>query len=153
MANEISVTFVANVASDVDLRFTPNGVAVANFRLAQNPRDKQGDQWVDGEPTFFNCSAWRQLGENCAESLGKGMRVIVQGRMRTRTYETRDGGTGTSLDLNVEAIGPELSWAVASVQRTGGGARGQAAPQGDPWGSAPQGGGFGGGTDDSEPPF
>ena len=151
MANEPIIMIIGNVASDVELRHTQSGVPVANFRLMQNPRDKQGEQWVDGEPTVFNCSVWRQLGENCAESLQKGTRVIVQGRMRTRTYETRDGGKGTSLDLNVEAIGPELSWAVASVQRVGGGQRGQAAPQGDPWGSAPQGGGFG--QDDEAVPF
>lgn len=149
MANEPLITVVGNLTDDPELRFTPAGAAVANFTLASTPRVQNGDQWEDGETLWLRCAAWRQLGENVAESLRKGNQVIVQGRLRARTYE-HNGETRTSMDLNVDHIGPSLQWATAAVTkasrqggsgRQGGGqhtSRPQSAPAGDPWG-APQG--------------
>lgn len=141
MSGEPIVTIVGNLTADPELRFIPSGKPVAGFTVASTPRTKDGDQWVDGEATFLRCSAWDALAENVAESLTKGTRVIVQGAMTTRSYE-HNGEKRTSLELRVDAIGPELRFASAKVQRATRGEGGQqqsrqpAPAQNDPW-SAP----------------
>ena len=152
MAGETVITVVGNLVDDPELRFTPSGAAVANFRIASTPRtfDRQSNEWKDGEALFLSCSVWRQAAENVAESLQKGMRVVVQGRLKQRSYETREGEKRTVVELDVEEVGPSLKYAtakVARVQRSGGG--GGYGSQGgggdDPWASSPsQGGGQGG---------
>ena len=154
MAGETVITVVGNLVDDPELRFTPSGAAVANFRIASTPRtlNKQTNEWEDGEALFLSCSIWRQAAENVAESLQKGMRVVVQGRLKARSYETREGEKRTVMELEVDEVGPSLRYATAKVARTTrqGGGQG-AAPANDPWASpAPQqggqqGGGFGGG--------
>ncbi|MEO9322321.1 single-stranded DNA-binding protein [Nocardioides sp. C4-1] len=167
MAGETVITVVGNITDDPELRFTPSGAAVANFTVASTPRtlNKTTNEWEDGEAMFLRCSIWRQAAENVAESLQKGARVIVQGRMRARTWEDRDGNKRTNFEIDVDEIGPSLRWATAKVVRAGrsgggggygggqgGGQGGQGgysggggAPQDDPWASpAPQGGGGGG---------
>jgi single-strand DNA-binding protein len=167
MSGETVITVVGNLVDDPELRFTPSGVAVAKFRVASTPRtfDKQTNEWKDGEGLFLTCSVWRQAAENVAESLQKGMRVIVQGRLKQRSYEDREGVKRTIYELDVEEVGPALSRATAKVTKTtpsGGGrqefqqarqAQGAAAAD-DPWASASasaaaaQGGGY-----SDEPPF
>lgn len=160
MAGEPQITVVGNLTADPELRFTPAGAAVANLTVASTPRVKDGDSWKDGETLFFRCAAWKQLGENVAESLRKGMQVIVQGRLRTRSYE-HNGETRTSLELDVDHIGPSLQWATASVTRAqrgqgaysgGGQQQRQQSPQGDPWG-APAGDPWASPSSSDEPPF
>lgn len=134
MAGETVITVVGNLTADPELRFTPNGAAVANFTVASTPRtfDRQTNEWKDGEALFLRCSVWREAAENVAESLTKGMRVIVQGRLKARSYDDRDGNRRTSWELDVDEVGPALKFATAKVtraQRSGGGG----------------GGGFGGG--------
>ncbi len=151
MAGETVITVVGNITDDPELRFTPSGAAVANFTVASTPRtlNKQTNEWEDGEALFLRCSIWRQAAENVAESLQKGARVIVQGRLKARTWETREGEKRTSFEVDVDEIGPSLKWATAKVtraQRSGGGGGygggGQPSQQPDPWAtSAPQGGG------------
>lgn len=145
MAGEIQVTVVGTLTADPELRFTPSGKAVANFTVAQNPRVKDGNQWKDGEATFIRCSVWEGMAENVAESLRKGDRVIVQGGMRTRSYEAQDGTKRSSLELLIEAVGPDLRYATAAVTkiRKGDGFAKQA-PADDPWGVPAQ---------DGPPPF
>lgn len=138
MAGEPIITVVGNVGGDPELRFTPGGKAVCGFSVASTPRLKDdAGNYTDGTATWLRCSAWDQLAENVAESVQKGQRVIVQGRLSTREYETREGEKRTSLELQVEAIGPELRFATARVERAGqGGQRqqgGSPAPQSDPW--------------------
>lgn len=131
MANEPVITVVGNLTADPELSFTNSGKAVANFTVVQSPRkrNEQG-QWEDGEGMFFRCSVWESYAENVAESLSKGMRVIVTGRFTVRNYQTQNGETRQSLDLQVDEIGPALRFAKAQVMRTtGGGAGGQARPQ------------------------
>ena len=145
--NEPTVTIIGNVAGDPELRFTSSGVAVANFRILSTPRqfDRQSNEWKDGETLGLNCSAWKQLGENVAESLTKGMQVIVQGRLKSRSYETKEGEKRTSMELEVDAIGPSLQFATATVNRGG---RGGSQPRGNQAGggfNSQQPGGFGGG--------
>ena len=154
------ITVVGNIVADPELRFTPSGAAVCNFRIASTPRtfNKNTNQWEDGEGLFLTCNVWRQPAENVAESLQKGMRVIVNGRLRQRSYETREGEKRTVYEVEVDEVGPSLKYATAKVTRTqrdggqqGGFQGGQQRPQqDDPWGSTPQGGGFG---DDSPAPF
>ena len=167
MAGETQITVVGNLTADPELRFTPNGAAVANFTVASTPRtfDKQRNEWVDGEALFLRCAAWKQLGENVAESLTKGLQVIVQGRLKSRSYETKEGEKRTSMELEVDAIGPSLQFATATVNRVGRGG-GQSRNSGQGFGQAPS-GGFGGGQqgfggpsqapaweqDDNTPPF
>lgn len=142
--NEPVVTLVGNLAGDPELRVTGNGVMVCKFRMAQTPRIKNGNEWKDGEPFWISVTAWRDLGENVAETLKAGMRVIVMGRLEQRSYDHKDGYKVTVVDLTADAVGPELSWATANVtkvSRTGGAAGGrsvaEAAPD-DPWaGAAP----------------
>jgi single-strand DNA-binding protein len=175
MAGETVITVVGNLVDDPELRFTPSGAAVANFRIASTPRtfDKQTNEWKDGDALFLTCSVWRQAAENVAESLQKGMRVVVQGRLKSRQYETREGEKRTVFEIDVDEVGPSLKYATAKVTRTqrSGGGGGYGAPQGggqpanDPWATpAPQGapaGGQSGGADpwgapgvgSDEPPF
>ena len=107
---DIQVTFVGNLTSDPELRFTPSGAAVANFTVACTPRtlDKQTNEWKDGETTFLRCQVWRQYAENVAESLTRGARVIVTGRLKQRSYETKEGEKRTAIEVDVEDIGPEI---------------------------------------------
>jgi single-strand DNA-binding protein len=154
MAGETIITVVGNLVDDPELRFTPSGAAVANFRIASTPRtfDKQSNEWKDGDALFLSCSVWRQAAENVAESLQKGMRVVVQGRLKQRSYETREGEKRTVVELEVEEVGPSLKYAtakVARVQRSGGGGGysggGNTGGGGDdPWASSPAQGGQGG---------
>ncbi len=154
MAGETVITVVGNLVDDPELRFTPSGAAVANFRIASTPRtfDRQSNEWKDGEALFLSCAVWRQAAENVAESLQKGMRVVVQGRLKQRSYETREGEKRTVVELDVDEVGPSLKYAtakVARVQRSSGGGGGYGGNQGgggdDPWASSPaQGSGQGG---------
>ena len=126
MAGETVITVVGNLVDDPELRFTPSGAAVANFRIASTPRtfDKQTNEWKDGDALFLTCSVWRQAAENVAESLQKGMRVVVQGRLKSRQYETREGEKRTVFEIDVDEVGPSLKYATAKVtrtQRSGGG--------------------------------
>jgi single-strand DNA-binding protein len=182
MAGETTITVVGNLTDDPELRFTPSGAAVAKFRIASTPRtlDRQTNEWKDGEPLFLACNIWRDAAEHVAESLQRGARVIVQGRLRQRSYETREGEKRTVYELEVDEIGPSLRYATAKVQRmsrsggSGGGGFGASSGGGnrqtsggnsggggnfdDPWATtaAPASGGRSGGGNssfDDEPPF
>ena len=177
MAGDTPITLIGNLTADPELRFTPNGAAVANFTVASTPRtfDRQTNEWRDGDSMFINCSVWRQYAENVAESLSKGTRVIVSGRLKARSYETREGEKRTVFEVDVDEVGPALRYATAKVTRTTGGGGGggnwqgnqggggQQAPQssgGDPWSSSGNAGGNRGGNDPwaqasqpEEPPF
>jgi single-strand DNA-binding protein len=122
MAGETVITIVGNLVDDPELRFTPSGAAVAKFRIASTPRtfDRQTNEWKDGEALFLTCSVWRQAAENVAESLARGMRVIVQGRLKQRSYEDRDGVKRTVFELDAEEVGPSLTRATATVTKTTG---------------------------------
>lgn len=130
MAGETTITVIGNLTSDPELRFTPSGSAVANFTIASTPRtfDRQSNEWKDGETLFLRASVWREAAENVAESLTKGMRVIVTGRLKSRSYETKEGEKRTVIELEVDEIGPSLRYANAKVNRTqrGSGQGGQA---------------------------
>jgi single-strand DNA-binding protein len=147
MAGETPITLVGNLTADPELRFTPSGAAVANFTVASTPRtfDRQSNEWRDGDAMFLNCAVWRQAAENVAESLQKGMRVIVQGRLKSRSYETREGEKRTVFEVDVDEIGPALRYATAKVTRTSSGG-GQGGGGG---GSRSSGGGYGGGSSSS----
>jgi len=173
MAGDTVITIIGNITQDPELRFTPNGAAVANFTVASTPRmyDRNSGEWKDGETLFMRCSVWREAAENVAESLVRGSRVIVSGRLKSRSFETKEGEKRTVMELEVDEVGPSLRYATAKVnktQRGGGGGFGgtqgggqfggnqggqqggfsQApAQQSDPWatGGAPQGGQQGGG--------
>src|SRR4051794_26963642 len=156
MAGETPITVIGNLTADPELRFTPSGAAVANFTVASTPRtfDRQTNEWKDGEALFLNCSVWRQAAENAAESLVRGMRVIVSGRLKARSYETREGEKRTVFEIDVDEVGPSLKYATAKVSKTsrsgsGGGGGGQGGSFGgdDPWstGGSQSGGGQGGG--------
>jgi single-strand DNA-binding protein len=176
MAGETVITIVGNLVDDPELRFTPSGAAVANFRIASTPRiyDRQSGEWRDGDTLFLSCSVWRQAAENVAESLQKGMRAIVQGRLKSRQYETREGEKRTVFEIDVDEVGPSLRSATAKVAKTtrsgagggwqgGGGGGGASSGGNDPWASPPASGGSGGssggadpwasGTTSEEPPF
>ena len=133
MAGETQITLVGNLTGDPDLRFTPSGAAVANFTVASTPRtfDRQSGEWRDGEAMFINCSVWRQYAEHVAESLTKGMRVIVQGRLKSRSYETQQGDRRTVFEVDVDEVGPSLRYATAQVTRTSGGGQGGGTWQGN----------------------
>jgi single-strand DNA-binding protein len=164
MAGDTVITVIGNLTADPELRFTQSGAAVANFTVASTPRtfDRQSGEWKDGEALFMRCNIWRQSAENVAESLTRGARVIVSGRLKQRSFETREGEKRTVVELEVDEIGPSLRYATAKVNKVsrgsggggfGGGSGG--APADDPWGSAPpagSGSGGGGGFSD-EPPF
>src|SRR6201990_3459019 len=123
MAGDSIITVVGTLTADPELRFTPSGAAVANFTVASTPRtfDRNTNEWRDGEAMFLNCAVWRQAAENVAESLQKGMRVIVSGRLKSRSYETREGEKRTVFEVDVDEIGPALRYATAKVTRTSGG--------------------------------
>lgn len=169
MAGDTVITVVGNITADPELRFTPAGAAVANFTVASTPRtfDRQSNEWKDGDALFMRCSIWREAAENVAESLTRGARVVVSGRLKQRSYETREGEKRTVVELEVDEIGPSLRYATAKVTkasrgggggggggfRSGGGNTGGSSPKGDdPWGSAPSSSSFGGGSTE-EPPF
>ena len=143
MAGETVITVVGNLTGDPELRFTPSGAAVANFTIASTPRnfDRQTNEWKDGDTLFLNCSIWRQAAENVAESLQKGMRVVAQGRLKARSYETREGEKRTVMELDVDEVGPSLKYATAKVTRVtrggGGGGGGFGGGGDDPWASQP----------------
>jgi single-strand DNA-binding protein len=142
MAGETTITLIGNLVDDPDLRFTPSGAAVANFRVASTPRtfDRQANEWKDGETLFLSCSVWRQAAENVAESLQRGMRVIVTGRLKSRSYETREGEKRTVFEIDVDEVGPSLRSATAKVTkaaRSGGGPGGFSGGE-DPWASGGQ---------------
>ena len=146
MAGETPITVIGNLTADPELRFTPSGAAVANFTVASTPRtfDKQTNEWKDGEALFLNCSVWRQAAENAAESLVRGMRVIVSGRLKARSYETREGEKRTVFEIDVDEVGPSLKYATAKVQKTtrqggGGGGGGGFGGGDDPWSNQSQG--------------
>ncbi|NUK01288.1 single-stranded DNA-binding protein [Streptomyces lunaelactis] len=147
MAGETVITVVGNLVDDPELRFTPSGAAVAKFRVASTPRifDKQTNEWKDGEGLFLTCSVWRQAAENVAESLTRGMRVVVQGRLKQRSYEDREGVKRTVYELDVEEVGPSLKNATAKVTKTTGrggqgGYGGGQQQGGGNWGGGPGGG-------------
>jgi single-strand DNA-binding protein len=174
MAGETVITVVGNLTADPELRFTPSGAAVANFTVASTPRnfDRQSGEWKDGDALFMRCNVWRQAAENVAETLTRGMRVMVSGRLRQRSFETREGEKRTVVELEVDEVGPSLRYATAKVNKVsrgsggggfgggsggssgsggGGGGYGGSAPVDDPWGSAPPAGS--GPAADDEPPF
>ena len=174
MSGETVITVIGNLTGDPELRFTPSGAAVANFTVASTPRtfDRQSNEWKDGDTLFLRCSIWREAAESVAESLTKGTRVIVTGRLIQRSYETREGEKRTVVELQVDEVGPSLRYATAKVTRTqrsggggfgggggggysggqgGGNAGGGSSQQDDPW-ATPAGGSGGGGYSD-EPPF
>ena len=132
MAGETIITLVGNLTADPELRFTPSGAPVANFTVASTPRtfDRATSEWKDGDAMFINCSVWRQAAENAAETLTKGMRVIVQGRLKSRSYETREGERRTVFEIDVDEVGPSLRYATAKVNRTSGGGGGGYSQQG-----------------------
>jgi single-strand DNA-binding protein len=139
MAGETTITIIGNLVDDPDLRFTPSGAAVANFRIASTPRtfDRQANEWKDGEALFLSCAVWRQAAENVAESLQRGMRVIVQGRLKARSFETREGEKRTVFEIDVDEVGPSLKYATAKVTKTsrsGGGQGGYGNQGGGSWG-------------------
>ena len=175
MAGDTIITVIGNLTADPELRFTPSGAAVANFTVASTPRtfDRQTNEWKDGEALFLRCNIWREAAENVAESLTRGSRVIASGRLKQRSFETREGEKRTVVELEVDEIGPSLKYATAKVNKAsrsgaggggggfGGGTGGSRQPAAqssggsaaseDPWGSAPASGSFAGGDD--EPPF
>jgi single-strand DNA-binding protein len=152
MAGDTVITVVGNLVDDPELRFTSSGAAVAKFRIASTPRfmDRQSGEWKDGEALFLSCNVWRQAAENVAESLTRGTRVVVQGRLRQRSYETREGEKRTVYELEVDEVGPSLRYATAKVQRMSrsssgggfgsggsGGSGGAGGPGGSPRGAYP----------------
>jgi single-strand DNA-binding protein len=144
MAGDTVITIIGNLTADPELRFTPSGAAVANFTVASTPRmfDRQSNEWKDGETLFMRCSIWRDAAENVAESLQRGMRVIASGRLKSRSYETKEGEKRTVVEMDVDEIGPSLRSATAKVNKTqrGGGGGFGAGQQGGGW-SGGQGGG------------
>ena len=170
MAGDTIITVVGNLTADPELRFTPSRAAVANFTVASTPRmfDRQTNEWKDGEALFLRCNVWRQAAENVAESLTRGARVVVTGRLKQRSFETKEGEKRTVIELEVDEIGPSLRYATAKVNKVsrgsgggdfggggfGGGGGGGANRGGggdDPWGSSTPAGAGSGSYD--EPPF
>jgi single-strand DNA-binding protein len=150
MAGDTVITVIGNLTADPELRFTPSGAAVANFTVASTPRafDRQSNEWKDGETLFMRCSVWRDAAENVAESLSRGTRVIVSGRLKSRSYETKEGEKRTVVEMEVDEVGPSLRYATTKVNRTqrGGGGGGFGGNQGgfgggqpaeDPWATGP----------------
>jgi single-strand DNA-binding protein len=162
MAGDTVITVVGNLTADPELRFTPSGAAVASFTIASTPRqfDRNTNEWKDGEALFLRCSIWRQAAENVAESLQRGMRVVAQGRLKQRSFETREGEKRTVIELDVDEVGPSLRYATAKVNRTqrgsssggfGSSGSGGGDAVDDPWGTPPPPSGGAGLSD--EPPF
>ena len=152
MANDNQVMLVGNLTDDPELRFTPNGAAVANFRLAVTPRVREGDSWKDGETSFFRINVWRQQAENVAETLQKGARCIVVGRLRTRSWETPEGEKRSKIEVEADEIGPSLKFATAKVERSSRGGSGGGGGGGGDWAGSAAGASKGGQFND-EPPF
>lgn len=166
MAGEPTITVVGNATGDAELKALPSGAMLCSWTLASTPRVKKGDAWEDGEATFYRCTAWRQLAESAAETITRGMRLVVHGKLKTRSYETAAGEKRLSVELDVEDVGPSLMWATAVVTKAsrngggGGGARagesgfrksgGGTRPADDPWGSVPP---PSGPSDDEDIPF
>lgn len=147
MAGETTITLIGNLTADPELRWTPSNLPVVNFTVASTPRtfDRQSGEWRDGDPMFLNCSAWRQMAENIAETLVKGSRVVVVGRLKSRSYETREGERRTVFEIDVDEVGPSLRYASANIQRnqsSGGGYQSgssyQAAPSAGDYQPAPE---------------
>lgn len=166
MANEVTLTITGNLTNDLELRYTQGGAAVASFTVAATPKtfDRNTNEWKDGETLFQRCSIWKEAAENATESLTKGMRVIVTGRLKSRSYDTKEGEKRTVIELEVDEIGPSLRYATAKVTRTQRNANAPAAqPSGfgpstaqtDPWATpaTANAGGWGNGPATSEPPF
>lgn len=155
MANEPVITVIGTLGGDPELRFTPSGAAVANFSVASTPRtlNKQTQEWEDGETLWIRCSCWRQMAENAAESLTKGSRVIVQGRLKSRSWQDKEGNTRVSMELDVDEVGPSMRYATAKVTKAsrgeggaggfggGSGGSGGGSPASDPWTTPPAAGG------------
>ena len=152
MANDNQVMLVGNLTDDPELRFTPNGAAVANFRLAVTPRVREGDSWKDGETSFFRINVWRQQAENVAETLQKGTRCIVVGRLRTRSWETPEGEKRSVTEVEADELGPSLKFATAKVERSSRGGSGGGGGGGGDWAGSAAGASKGGQFND-EPPF
>jgi single-strand DNA-binding protein len=152
MAGDTVITVIGNLTSDPELRWTPSGAAVANFTIASTPRtlDRQTQEWKDGEALFLRCSVWRQAAENVAESLTRGSRVMAQGRLKQRSFDTKEGEKRTVIELEVDEVGPSLRYATATIARAARSGDGQSTGErhgsADPW-TAPAGG------SDEEPPF
>jgi single-strand DNA-binding protein len=167
MAGDTVITVIGNITGDPELRFTPSGAAVANFTVASTPRqfDRQSNEWKDGETLFMRCSVWRDAAENVAESLQRGTRVIVSGRLKSRSYETKEGEKRTVIEMEVDEVGPSLRYATAKVNRTqrggsggfsgggqqGGGGFGGGGQQEDPWATGPAAGSQGGQPQGAQP--
>lgn len=157
MAGETTITIVGNATADAEIRFTQSGAAVCSFTVASTPRtfDRQSGEWKDGEALFLRVNAWRQMAENCGESVQRGTRVVVTGRLRQRSFETKEGEKRTVVELEADEVAVSLRYATASVKKadrpdSGGFGGGKSTPADDPWGSAPP-AGSGGFAD--EPPF
>lgn len=163
-AGDTNITIIGNLVNDPELRFTPSGAAVAKFTVASTPRylDKATNEWKDGDSLFLQCQIWRQAAENVAESLTRGMRVLVSGRLKQRSYETKEGEKRTVFEVEVDEVGPSLRNATAKVTKTtrqGGSTGGFGSPASsdttsdDPWSAAPVGGGWATTGSDDQPPF
>lgn len=163
MAGETTITIIGNLTDEPELRFTPSGAAVCKFRVASTPRtlDRASGEWKDGDALFLQCIVWRQMAENAAESLTRGSRVILSGRLKQRSYETREGEKRTVFEVDVDEIGPSLKYATAKVQKmsrtsSAGSSSTPAAPGDDPWANNDpwaKAAGPGSGPQDDEPPF
>jgi single-strand DNA-binding protein len=167
MAGETVITIIGNLTNDPELRFTPSGAAVANFTVASTPRtfDRQSNDWKDGETLFMRCSVWRDAAENVAESLQRGSRVLVTGRLRSRTYDTKEGEKRTVIEMEVDEVGPSLRYATAKVAKTtrgggggggggfGGGSGGSGGGGGGGYGGSQGGGGYGGSQAPADDPW
>jgi single-strand DNA-binding protein len=158
VATDNQVTLVGNLTDDPELRFTPNGAAVANFRLAVTPRVREGDSWKDGETSFFRINVWRQMAENVAESMTKGSRAVVVGRLRTRSWETPEGEKRSVTEVEADEVAPSLKFATAKVERSsrggGGGSGGSGGGSGGgEWSGNSASGSRSGGQFNDEPPF
>ena len=142
MAGETPITVVGNLTADPELRYTQNGVAVANFTIASTPRtyDRQSGEWKDGEPLFMRASVWRDFAEHVANSLTKGARVVATGRLRQRSYETKEGEKRTTIEMEIDEIGPSLRYATAAVTKQSSGGQGRAVGSDDQWASPNAGG-------------
>jgi single-strand DNA-binding protein len=161
-AGDTNITMIGNLVNDPELRFTPSGAAVAKFTVASTPRylDKNTNEWKDGDSLFLQCQIWRQAAENVAESLTRGMRVIVSGRLKQRSYETKEGEKRTVFEVEVDEVGPSLRNATAKVTKTTRAAGGNnfsasttETSAEDPWSAAPVGGGWSSAGSDDQPPF
>ncbi len=162
-AGDTNITMIGNLVNDPELRFTPSGAAVAKFTVASTPRylDKATNEWKDGDSLFLSCQIWRQAAENVAESLTRGMRVIVSGRLKQRSYETKEGEKRTVFEVEVDEVGPSLRNATAKVTKVNRGAGGsgsfstpvESSSAEDPWSAAPVGGGWSSAGTDDQPPF